>query len=64
MKIIGDAEEKMKVFESTGQISLAYITAKTHGLDADAEVCLVDVFYLYVYNKNVYLSICLSTALS
>ena len=27
----------MKVFESTGQISLAYITAKTHGLDTDAE---------------------------
>jgi coatomer protein complex subunit alpha (xenin) len=34
---LGDAEEKMKVFESTGQVSLAYITAKAHGLDADAE---------------------------
>jgi coatomer protein complex subunit alpha (xenin) len=34
---LGDAEERMKVFESTGQLSLAYLTAATHGLDEDAE---------------------------
>lgn len=34
---LGDAEERVKVFESTGQISLAYLTAATHGLDETAE---------------------------
>lgn len=32
---LGDAEERMRVFESTGQLSLAYLTAATHGLAAD-----------------------------
>jgi coatomer subunit alpha len=34
---LGDAEERMKVFESTGQISLAYLTAATHGLVEHSE---------------------------
>ena len=29
---LGDAEERVKVLESTGQVSLAYMTAATHGL--------------------------------
>ena len=33
---LGDAEERVKVIESTGQLSLAYLTAKTHGLDETA----------------------------
>lgn len=34
---LGDAEERVKVFEATGQLTLAYMTAATHGLDDDAE---------------------------
>lgn len=34
---LGDAEERVKVFEATGQLSLAYLTAATHGLEQDAE---------------------------
>lgn len=34
---LGDAEEKAKVLESTGQLSLAYLVAATHGLDSEAE---------------------------
>jgi Coatomer WD associated region len=34
---LGDAEERMKVLETTGQTSLAYITAASHGLDEDAQ---------------------------
>lgn len=34
---LGDAEERMKVFEATGQVSLAYLTAATHGLTEHAE---------------------------
>ena len=34
---LGDAEERMKVLESTGQTSLAYITAATHGLEEDSQ---------------------------
>lgn len=34
---LGDAEERVKVFETTGQLSLAYLTAATHGLESDAE---------------------------
>ena len=30
---LGDAEERVKVLESTNQLSLAYITAATHGLE-------------------------------
>jgi coatomer protein complex subunit alpha (xenin) len=33
---LGDAEERVKVLESTNQLSLAYITAATHGMEADA----------------------------
>lgn len=29
---LGDAEERMNVLEATGQLSLAYLTAETHGL--------------------------------
>ena len=32
---LGDAEERVKVLEATGQLTLAYIAACTHGLDAD-----------------------------
>lgn len=34
---LGDAEEKVHVLEHTGQLSLAYLTAVTHGLQEDAE---------------------------
>jgi coatomer subunit alpha len=34
---LGDADERMKVFEATGQVSLAYLTAATHGLVEHAE---------------------------
>jgi hypothetical protein len=34
---LGDAEERVKVLESTNQLSLAYITAATHGLTATSE---------------------------
>jgi len=34
---LGDTEERVRVLESTGQLSLAYITAASHGLDADVE---------------------------
>jgi coatomer protein complex subunit alpha (xenin) len=34
---LGDVEERVKVIESTGQLSLAYLTAKTHGLHEKAE---------------------------
>jgi coatomer protein complex subunit alpha (xenin) len=34
---LGDAEERVRVLESTGQLSLAYITAASHGLNADVE---------------------------
>ncbi|KAJ1426745.1 vesicle coat complex COPI, alpha subunit [Ochromonadaceae sp. CCMP2298] len=33
---LGDAEERVKVVEATGQLSLAYLTAKTHGLQESA----------------------------
>ena len=33
---LGDAEERMRVLEATGQLSLAYLCAATHGLDEDA----------------------------
>ena len=34
---LGDAEERVRVLEATGQLSLAYVAAVTHGLEADAE---------------------------
>jgi coatomer protein complex subunit alpha (xenin) len=34
---LGDAEERVRVLESTGQVSLAFLAAATHGLDVDAE---------------------------
>mmetsp|Transcript_11434 Transcript_11434/g.34729 ORF Transcript_11434/g.34729 Transcript_11434/m.34729 type:complete len:1231 (-) Transcript_11434:269-3961(-) len=34
---LGDAEERVKVLEETQQLSLAYLTAATHGLDEAAE---------------------------
>lgn len=33
---LGDAEERVKVLESTGQLPLAYVAASTHGLAEDA----------------------------
>ena len=34
--LLGDVEERVKVLESTGQLALAHLTAKTHGLDEHA----------------------------
>lgn len=34
---LGDAAERVKIIEATGQLSLAYLAAKTHGLDETAE---------------------------
>jgi len=34
---LGDAEERMRVLEATGQTSLAFLAAASHGLDEDAE---------------------------
>ncbi|GMH39915.1 hypothetical protein BSKO_07819 [Bryopsis sp. KO-2023] len=34
---LGDVRERVKVLEESGQIPLAYVTAKTHGLDEEAE---------------------------
>lgn len=34
---LGDAEERVRVLEATGQLSLAYVTAASHGLEADAD---------------------------
>ena len=34
---LGDAEERLRVLELTGQLSLAYLTAASHGLPVDAE---------------------------
>ena len=30
---LGEAEERVRVFEATGQLALAYLTAATHGLN-------------------------------
>lgn len=35
--MLGDASERVKVLEETGNLSLAYISAKMHGLEEDAE---------------------------
>lgn len=35
--LLGDVEERVKVLEGTGQLALAYLTAKTHGLCEHAE---------------------------
>jgi len=35
--LLGNAEERVKVLEESGNLSLAYIQAKTHGLEEDAE---------------------------
>jgi coatomer protein complex subunit alpha (xenin) len=34
---LGDAEERVRVFEASGQLSLAYLTAATHGLEETAD---------------------------
>jgi coatomer protein complex subunit alpha (xenin) len=34
---LGDAAERAAILEGTGQIPLAYLTAKTHGLDEEAD---------------------------
>ena len=34
---LGDAKERVKILQNCGQDSLAYLTAKTHGLDEEAE---------------------------
>lgn len=35
--LLGDVEERVKILKSAGQTSLAYLTAKTHGLQEEAE---------------------------
>ncbi|KAJ2782487.1 hypothetical protein H4R18_002239 [Coemansia javaensis] len=35
--LLGDVEDRMRVLHESGQQALAYLTAKTHGLDAEAE---------------------------
>jgi len=35
---LGDVEERVKVLKNFGQTSLAYLTAKTHGLEEEAEL--------------------------
>ena len=35
--LLGDAAERVKVLEESGNLPLAYISAKTHGLEEDAE---------------------------
>lgn len=35
--LLGDAEERVRVIEAAGQLPLAYLTAKTHGLEEAAE---------------------------
>ena len=43
---LGDAEERVKVLESTGQLSLAYMTAATHGLGRSPPFLLsIDVYF-------------------
>jgi coatomer protein complex subunit alpha (xenin) len=34
---LGDAEERVKIIEMTGQLALAYLTARTHGLHETAD---------------------------
>ena len=34
---LGDAKERVKILQNCGQDSLAFLTAKTHGLDEEAE---------------------------
>ncbi|KAJ2726253.1 hypothetical protein GGI07_000730 [Coemansia sp. Benny D115] len=34
---LGDVEDRIRVLRESGQLSLAYLTAKTHGLDQEAE---------------------------
>ncbi|KAI8321442.1 coatomer protein alpha subunit [Martensiomyces pterosporus] len=34
---LGDAEDRVRVLKESGQLSLAYLTAKTHGLGEEAE---------------------------
>ena len=34
---LGEAEERVRVFEATGQLALAYLTAATHGLNEESE---------------------------
>ena len=35
---LGDVKERMKILQNCGQDSLAYLTAKTHGLEEEASV--------------------------
>jgi coatomer protein complex subunit alpha (xenin) len=35
--VFGDVSERLRILETCGQKSLAYLTATTHGLDSDAE---------------------------
>ncbi|XP_055957036.1 coatomer subunit alpha isoform X2 [Patella vulgata] len=35
--LLGDVSERVKILKTCGQKSLAYVTAKTHGLDEEAE---------------------------
>ena len=35
--LLGDVEERVRILEECGQVSLAYLTAKTHGLDEETE---------------------------
>lgn len=35
---LGDVEERIKIFKNSGQYSLAYLCAATHGLDEEADI--------------------------
>ncbi|KAJ3305877.1 hypothetical protein HDU76_004940 [Blyttiomyces sp. JEL0837] len=37
---LGDVEEQIRLYKEVGQFSLAYLAAKTHGLDEEAEAIL------------------------
>lgn len=41
--MLGDAGERVKVLEESGNLSLAYISAKTHGLEEEAEKIKVTI---------------------
>lgn len=42
--MLGDVNERVKILENCGQKSLAYLTARTHGLDEDADRINEEVF--------------------
>ena len=48
---LGDAEERVKVLESTNQLSLAYITAATHGLTDSSERCHFVIALILIFMR-------------